>query len=618
MFSRYSSTRRTVGSRATHLPAAGLAFVCWLILVLCTSIPRVALAQAPEPGLAAADLGGSDKRAEAQQHFERGLALARTQSWDAALSEFTTSCEKFPTRSAKRNVAIVLQRLGRYVEALGAYEALLQQFSGAMSADEVERLRGELSAVIAQTGEATLDVDQADAAVFVDGQARGVTPLANPLRLNPGEHSLRLTKIGFEPRELRFSVSRGERARLGATLLPQVGVGTLSVEEGAGARADVLVDEVLVGQTPWKGSIAPGLHSVRLRGPADRGTAPRAVVVKLQKASRLSLMLVDLGAELNVQTTPAYATIFVDGVNVGSEAWRGRLSTGEHRVDVTAPGYLPFQAQLSLPHGSIRRIAARLEPGPDDRPTPPRPRYAELALGLLLGRSLGGSADDACGCSERQRPFGGLAGARFGYGLGDKLAVELGASYLSISESMQRLQRADGEERAAQWLAKDYRDATRLSGPAVTLGVAFRWGARVPVTTRLSAGLAWLRSHTENAGTFAGEIHDEARSQQLERFVDIPEMSPLLVVPYAATEFRWGYRFTKRWSADLGLALVAFFPTTTHRVPVSSFKGREDRTSVLEDQPTDIKRPGVLTLPREAIAGAFLVASPSIALRLAF
>lgn len=79
------------------------------------------------------------------------------------------------------------------------------------------RLVAEPPVVTATTGSLVVESRPAGAAVFVNGQQIGVTPLSLP-ELPPGTHRVRLELSGFSPWVTTAEVRAGERARVAASL----------------------------------------------------------------------------------------------------------------------------------------------------------------------------------------------------------------------------------------------------------------------------------------------------------------------------------------------------------------------------------------------------------------
>ncbi len=110
-------------------------------------------------------------------------------------------------------------------------------------------------------GRVELVTDPEGAAVSVNGEFRGQTPLT--LRLDPGrEHSLSLTKPGYESVARTLSVEADSGRRLELSLVAQIGVIDV-VTEPVGAR--ILVDGVAVGTAPQQLSLTALPHDLELR-----------------------------------------------------------------------------------------------------------------------------------------------------------------------------------------------------------------------------------------------------------------------------------------------------------------------------------------------------------------
>ena len=233
--------------------------------------------------------------------------------------------------------------------------------------------------------------------------------------------------------------------------------------------------------------------------------------------------------------------------------------------------------------------------------------YLEPNAGLLFGRSLRGSTDVACDCDSRSRPFGWTASLRAGYALLRHLAPELSVGYLRMQERSTRTVHAGSEPGTYGFVSHDERDSLAAAGPFMSVGAAARFFERTPVTARLSAGAAALGLSFANAGTFSGHVTDPVSgiTAPASGRLSIEEPPARSVVPFVATELRAGYALNARFSIDLGASLAVFFPPRVTRA---------QRAGLLTGP--DHSRAGVLTLPDEVAMRAFLLVSPSIAVRI--
>jgi hypothetical protein len=569
------------------------------------------------------------KKDKAKEHFLKGLQLAQTEDWDAALAEFLTSRDIYPTKSALLNAAVALRNLKRHADAYAMYEELLQNFSAQLEPDQkksVEDAMAQLQGLVAR-----IDVksDQPTSIVVIDGQERGTTPLPKPVLVSAGTHSIRVFKEGFLPYETQVLIAAGQVKTVDAQLKALVKSGRLRVAEADGRTMEVLVDGAVVGKTPWEGTLGVGTHTVILRGEGNVGTPPSSATVFNGQLSQLSLRATTLDAQLRVEPTPSNARVDIDGVTVGNGIWDGRLKSGAHKVEVTAEGFLAFRKDIVIASGKAEVVNVSLERNPDDpRWTQFRPHvYAELVGGLALSPSFGGSADDSCGsgkCSERSRPFGFIVGARGGYQATSGLGIELFVGYLKLKESMTR----DGKSAVADphvvsLTSAAYEDTTNIAGPMAALSASYQLFETTPLTFRLWAGAARVKATFTNSGSFAGRSRNPADPNEIADFtldVSVPEKSTQLWIPMVGPEARIGYRISRRFMVDLGMAAFFMFGPETPREGAAggertqSFDGSPGRYASGDPIPV----PGIVQLDPDKGFGTFVMLVPSLAARYDF
>jgi hypothetical protein len=358
------------GWGCTRTIAAGLV-AFWSLEV---SLEAGALAQPAPPPSAPPIQDDKDveaKRNEARSYFEKGLALFEKEAWDAALAEFVRSRRIYPTRAATENAAFCLRQLHRLDEALEMFEDMLK-FS---NLPEAKRKTAEtaIAELQGQIGTLRIEGAEAGASIVVDGRYRGTVPLAGPLRVGVGAHEIRAFKEGSDPFGTTIEVKGKEEAVVQLRSLSTGG--RLKLTEQHQRVLEVVVDGSLVGKTPWEGSLSVGEHLVTLRGsldldaipdcaPGDEtagegkraaprgnvelGTQPVSVPIRLREVTKLTLTAEALDTSLRVEPTPGGASVSIDSVVVGRGAWEGRLRVGQHKVEVTADGFLPQTRQVSL------------------------------------------------------------------------------------------------------------------------------------------------------------------------------------------------------------------------------------------------------------------------------
>jgi hypothetical protein len=97
--------------------------------------------------------------------------------------------------------------------------------------------RSEKLELEVETGQVVVRANVAGAAVFVDGQQAGITPLAEALSLSPGKHVLNLRAADHEDVERTVEVRAGTREDLDVVLIAKLAPNPVLVMGGAPASA---------------------------------------------------------------------------------------------------------------------------------------------------------------------------------------------------------------------------------------------------------------------------------------------------------------------------------------------------------------------------------------------
>jgi hypothetical protein len=571
----------------------------------------------------------AERKEKARAHFLKGLELVQAEDWNAALAEFLTSRELFPTQVALKNAAITFRQLKRNAEAMEMYRELLASFGPKLSADDkaaAERALADLAKNVAEVGVRSAEPG---ASVCVSGRCRTV-PFDKPLTVDPGTHVLRAQKAGFLPFETEVVLAGGDKKTVKVELSRLAESGTLRVEEATGRVLDVVVDGAVMGKTPWSGQLGVGTHTVLLTGADDFGTPPSPAEVRANQVTALRLTARRLDAAFRVEPTPANAKVFVDGIPLGNGVWEGKLESGKHQIEVAAEGFIALRREIVLRSGQREVLHAVLE---RDLENPMwagvafRPHlYAELLGGPAFATSFGGGADAACGrgeCGDRSRPFGFLVGARGGYTFARGLGVEVFLGWLSMRESMTRSVNASADYDVT---ADDYADATRFSGPAAAISASYQFLETTPITARVWLGMARVKARYENDGTYRGTAVQGSSGETVDFAVpaSIPEASQNLWLPFAGPEVRFGYRVSKTLLLDGGLAVLFAFPASSRRTGTSERdRSRSERSQGLPSVPNAFSDGssaplGLLRLPGEDGFATFVMFVPTIAARMDF
>lgn len=148
-----------------------------------------------------------DARSEARRYFQAGVALQKTDDFEAASEAYATSLEYFPTKSALFNLANCQRAMHRYADAWRSLHRLHEEFGAELEEPMLSNSKTQLEELETLTGLLTVNTEPVGANVSIDGKAQGVTPLAAPLRLEIGQHTITVTREGYTSKESVFKLS---------------------------------------------------------------------------------------------------------------------------------------------------------------------------------------------------------------------------------------------------------------------------------------------------------------------------------------------------------------------------------------------------------------------------
>jgi hypothetical protein len=192
-------------------------------LVLCTNVTNAAVlassaavAQTPGDTALGRSLHGPAKDAylAAASLFERG-------DYPGAEAKYKEAHDLAKDPRLVFNMAACEKQLHKYAH-MGALLRQYKEEAGAtLSADDRAKVDAALDALPRFVGTVAMAVDPAGATVVVDGEAVGTVPLASSLWLDPGKHTVVVSKDGFESVERPISVSAGTSTTVSIALLAQ-------------------------------------------------------------------------------------------------------------------------------------------------------------------------------------------------------------------------------------------------------------------------------------------------------------------------------------------------------------------------------------------------------------
>ena len=229
----------------------------WLLALTLLSSP-LAFAQG-----AAAKKEAAAKKNEAADHYKKGVGLFKEGDFASALAEFRAAYQAVPSFEVLYNLGLTERRLFKYGQAVKTLNRYLEEGGKKVPADRRESVESELSQIRALTSKVIVKVEGAPAKVLVDGEEVGTSPLADPILLGPGKHTIRATRDGEPEAEETFELASGSTKDVNLALKSKAPAGPVEISIETDPRDAVLMlDGKLAGLSPTKVELSPGSHEL--------------------------------------------------------------------------------------------------------------------------------------------------------------------------------------------------------------------------------------------------------------------------------------------------------------------------------------------------------------------
>ena len=140
--------------------------------------------------------------------FDRANKMYKRGQYEEALKLYRDAGAIYPSYKIELNIGETLESLGRNTEAATTYHQFLRKFKDApVSARREAWLR--MDGMRRWLGRVKLHCDEEGAQVSLDDKAVGVTPLESSIYFQPGTHTIKVEKEGFQPVTRKLRIRRG-------------------------------------------------------------------------------------------------------------------------------------------------------------------------------------------------------------------------------------------------------------------------------------------------------------------------------------------------------------------------------------------------------------------------
>jgi len=204
-------------------------------------------------------------------------------------------------------------------------------------------------------GKLIVTSEPVSARVYVDGRFYGMTPAEVPI--DAGEHVLRVLRDGYLIEQRTVRVEPGDEREIPIRLEPAAYLVVRSVPGGA----DIVVDGEVVGETPSRVPVRPGMRAIEVR---KRGHEAWERELRLQIGDRYSIEadLPYLYGRLEVLSVPQGASVYVDDEYRGEAAplVLEEVPPGLHRLRLALPTYEDALRDIMVERGESVSVLERL------------------------------------------------------------------------------------------------------------------------------------------------------------------------------------------------------------------------------------------------------------------
>lgn len=293
----------------------------------------------------------------------------------------------------------------------------------------------------------------ADADIYIDNAKKGTRTWTG--KLNAGTYYVECRQANMKNSAQYIRVEKNNNRTI-VLDSPTPITGTLAVSSNP-LGAQVTIDGIESGETPQNIDLIIGHHTVALSKPNYR-TETVDVDIAENLTTELSLSLVNY-AKITINSTPASASLSIDGKNVGSTPFSQEMVSGDYLLRLTAPKHSTFEKRIHL-DSSTPTINVRL----DRQYQQPTAVYAQVGaqVGTMMGvgaavggyfRNINVEASATMGLAkesiylnsingseprlEEVKPmcFGGRVGYGIIIGTRIRLTPQVGASVLSVKDN---------------------------------------------------------------------------------------------------------------------------------------------------------------------------------------
>lgn len=192
--------------------------------------------------------------------------------------------------------------------------------------------------------------------VYIDNERVGKLPLTSK-ELKSGTHRVKVVKSMYKTFERQVEVSDNATTKLEVQLVANFAKVTLAAGEGC----EIWIDGQLRGTGQWNGPLQIGDYTVEVKKASHR-SASEIVRISSLEARTIQLNLpTPIYTSLVVSSTPARATVLIDGIEVGTTPLlKNDVLVGSHLIEFKKEGYGSVDKRVELQENKENEVSVKL------------------------------------------------------------------------------------------------------------------------------------------------------------------------------------------------------------------------------------------------------------------
>lgn len=196
-----------------------------------------------------------------------------------------------------------------------------------------------------------------DAMVFIDSDLLGKTPCKSD-KLKSGKHTVRITKTMYEQYSEIVVVNDNEVTRIAPKLKANFSEVTLKVD----ADAEIWVNNEKKGVRTWTGALSSGTYKVECKMASHETSQTTLHITPNLVDSEFTLPLPKpIYGSLNVESTPNFADIYLDGTLVGKTPKSiPDVLIGNHEIKLVKDGFVDTKEIVTIAKGERKQLTVTL------------------------------------------------------------------------------------------------------------------------------------------------------------------------------------------------------------------------------------------------------------------